>query len=109
MAPTPKTTTIHFDERATTMIRTTELVTRSSRETIVTLVLEGRLPRWQPPPSPPRAAFEDAPSLLAMLTTERCRALSPPPTTVDGFERFILGHNERQAGTTSASRSCPPA
>ncbi len=33
----------------------------------------------------------DAPSLLAMLTTEEVtRFISPPPTTVEGFERFIL-------------------
>lgn len=34
--------------------------------------------------------LSDAPSLLAMLTTEEvARFISPPPTTVDGFERFI--------------------
>ena len=32
----------------------------------------------------------DAPSLFAMLTTEEvARFISPPPTTVEGFERFI--------------------
>jgi [ribosomal protein S5]-alanine N-acetyltransferase len=32
----------------------------------------------------------DAPSLFAMLTTEEVsRFISPPPTTVEGFERFI--------------------
>jgi ribosomal-protein-alanine N-acetyltransferase len=43
---------------------------------------------------------EDAPSLLAMLTTEEvARFISPPPTTVDGFERFISWtHRERLAG-----------
>ena len=43
---------------------------------------------------------EDAPSLLAMLTTEEvARFISPPPTTVDGFERFIAWtHRERSAG-----------
>jgi len=43
---------------------------------------------------------EDAPSLLAMLTTEEVsRFISPPPTTVEGFERFIIwAQNERQAG-----------
>ena len=42
----------------------------------------------------------DAASLLAMLTTEEVsRFISPPPTTVDGFERFISWtHRERQAG-----------
>src|SRR5687767_11059545 len=42
----------------------------------------------------------DAPSLLSMLTTEEvARFISPPPTTVAGFERFIIWANaERQAG-----------
>jgi RimJ/RimL family protein N-acetyltransferase len=42
----------------------------------------------------------DAPSLLAMLTTEEVsRFISPPPTTVAGFERFIAWtHREREAG-----------
>ena len=42
----------------------------------------------------------DAPSLLAMLTTEEvARFISPPPTTVQGFERFIIWANaERYAG-----------
>jgi ribosomal-protein-alanine N-acetyltransferase len=44
---------------------------------------------------------EDAPALLAMLTTEEvARFISPPPTTVDGFERFIKWtHRERMAGS----------
>ena len=43
----------------------------------------------------------DAPSLLAMLTTEEVsRFISPPPTTVEGFERFIAWtHRMRTAGT----------
>ena len=43
----------------------------------------------------------DAPSLLAMLTTEEVsRFISPPPTTVDAFERFIAWtHRMRTAGT----------
>ena len=42
----------------------------------------------------------DAPSLLAMLATEEvARFISPPPTTVEGFERFIAWtHREREAG-----------
>jgi len=44
--------------------------------------------------------LEDAASLLAMLTTEEVsRFISPPPTTVEDFERFILwAQRERQAG-----------
>lgn len=42
----------------------------------------------------------DAPSLLAMLTTDEVtRFISPPPTTVAGFERFISWtHRQRAAG-----------
>jgi [ribosomal protein S5]-alanine N-acetyltransferase len=42
----------------------------------------------------------DAPSLFALLTTEEvARFISPPPTTVEGFERFITWANrERAAG-----------
>ena len=44
--------------------------------------------------------LSDAPSLLAMLTTEEVtRFISPPPTTVEGFERFILWtHRQRVQG-----------
>jgi len=43
----------------------------------------------------------DAPSLFALLTTEEVsRFISPPPTTVDGFERFIAwAHRQRRAGS----------
>jgi [ribosomal protein S5]-alanine N-acetyltransferase len=42
----------------------------------------------------------DASSLLAMLTTEEVsRFISPPPTSVEGFERFIAWtHCQRTAG-----------
>jgi len=44
--------------------------------------------------------MEDAPSLLAMLTTEEvARFISPPPTTIAGFQRFIAwAHRERLQG-----------
>ena len=44
--------------------------------------------------------LRDAPSLLAMLTTEEvARFISPPPTTVEGFERFIAwAQRQREAG-----------
>ena len=44
--------------------------------------------------------ISDAPSLFAMLTTEEVtRFISPPPTTVEGFERFITwARAERAAG-----------
>jgi ribosomal-protein-alanine N-acetyltransferase len=45
--------------------------------------------------------LSDAPALLAMLSTEEVsRFISPPPTTVEGFERFIAWtHRERAAGS----------
>jgi [ribosomal protein S5]-alanine N-acetyltransferase len=45
--------------------------------------------------------LSDAASLLSMLTTEEVsRFISPPPTTIDGFERFIAWtHRERAAGS----------
>src|SRR5512135_3401282 len=45
--------------------------------------------------------LSDAASLLSMLTTEEVtRFISPPPTTVEGFERFILWtHRQRAQGT----------
>jgi RimJ/RimL family protein N-acetyltransferase len=44
--------------------------------------------------------LEDAPSLFAMLTTEEvARFISPPPTSVAGFERFIeWTHRQRDDG-----------
>ena len=44
--------------------------------------------------------MSDAHSLLALLTTEEVtRFISPPPTTVEGFERFIQWtEREREAG-----------
>ncbi len=44
--------------------------------------------------------LSDGPSLCALLTTEEVsRFISPPPTTVEGFERFIQWtHHERAAG-----------
>jgi len=43
----------------------------------------------------------DAPSLFTLLTTEEVsRFISPPPTTVEGFERFIAWtHRQRTAGS----------
>ena len=43
----------------------------------------------------------DAPSLFALLTTEEVsRFISPPPTSVEGFERFIAWTlRERLAGS----------
>jgi RimJ/RimL family protein N-acetyltransferase len=41
---------------------------------------------------------EDAPSLFAMLTTEEVsRFISPPPSTVEGFEKFIRWTQRQRA------------
>jgi RimJ/RimL family protein N-acetyltransferase len=44
--------------------------------------------------------LSDAQSLLAMVSTDDVsRFISPPPTTIEGIERFIAGtHRERAAG-----------
>lgn len=44
--------------------------------------------------------LSDAPSLCALLSADEvARFISPPPTTVEGFERFIVwAHRERAAG-----------
>ena len=44
--------------------------------------------------------IEDAPSLFSMLSVEEVsRFISPPPTTIEGYERFIRWtHAQRQAG-----------
>jgi RimJ/RimL family protein N-acetyltransferase len=45
--------------------------------------------------------LSDAPALLAMLSTDEVsRFISPPPTSVQGFERFIAWtHQQRAAGS----------
>src|SRR5690242_3219615 len=88
-------------ERATTMIRTANLEMRH-RETVVTTTdWKAGLPALAGTTFTLRDLhLEDAASLLAMLTTEEvARFISPPPTTVEGFEAFISwANNERQAG-----------
>src|SRR5689334_13912087 len=45
--------------------------------------------------------LSDASALLSVLTTEEVtRFISPPPTTVEGFERFITWANARRAAGT---------
>ena len=90
------------DKRATAMMRTSYDTRSALRETIVTTsdwtdglpMLAGSTFTLR------EMRIEDAPSLLAMLTTEEVsRFISPPPTTVEGFERFIeWAARERQAG-----------
>jgi RimJ/RimL family protein N-acetyltransferase len=45
----------------------------------------------------------DAPALFLFLTTEEVtRFISPPPSTVEGFERFIVWTHERRAAGSHA-------
>ena len=62
------------------------------REALPVLVAEGVTLR--------ELRVSDAPTLLAMLTTEEvARFITPPPTTVEGFEKFIAWtHREQAAG-----------
>src|SRR5262245_59683709 len=58
-------------------------------------VMTGRLVRLR------ELRASDAPSLFSLLTTDEvARFISPPPTTVEGFERFIAWTlRQRAAGT----------
>jgi len=83
-------------ERASAMIRTYETTT-----TVTTTDWKDAIPVLSGSTFTLRELrLEDAPSLLAMLTTEEVsRFISPPPTTVEGFERFITwAQQERHAG-----------
>ena len=85
--------------RTTTMVTTTTLATPSA--TVTTSDWKASLPVLTGTGFTLRELrLDDAASLLAMLTTEEVsRFISPPPTTVDGFERFIMWtQRERQAG-----------
>lgn len=53
--------------------------------------------------------LEDAASLLSMLTTEEvARFISPPPTTVEGFEKFITWAQEERAAGNYACYAVVP-
>src|SRR5688500_7706622 len=85
------------EPHATTMIRTS----RSRTTTVTTSDWKDGLPVIAGSTFTLRELrVADAPSLLATLTTEEVsRFISPPPTTVEGFERFIMwAHRERLAG-----------
>lgn len=79
-------------ERATTMAAPSTVTTSDWRHSLPVLAGSNFILR--------ELRAEDAPTLLAMLTTEEVsRFISPPPTTVEGFERFIAWTNrEREAG-----------
>ncbi|MDP3718809.1 MAG: GNAT family N-acetyltransferase, partial [Acidobacteriota bacterium] len=83
------------------LTRTTAMVTTTTTTTVTTSDWKAGLPVMAGTGFSLRELrLDDAASLLAMLTTEEVsRFISPPPTTVEGFERFILwAQRERQAG-----------
>jgi ribosomal-protein-alanine N-acetyltransferase len=81
-------------QRATTMIATTTAAVTTSNWKASLPVLAGSTFTLR------ELRTEDAKSLFAMLSTEEvARFISPPPTTVEGFERFIAwAQRERAAG-----------
>ena len=86
----------NLEQRATTMMTTTH------QTTVATTDWKSALPVMAGTTFTLRELQkDDAASLLAMLTTEEvARFISPPPTTVEGFERFIAWtHRERRVGS----------
>lgn len=87
--------------RESMAVETTTMTTTTSTATVVSSDWKQGLPTLQAENITLRELrLSDAASLLAMLTTEEVsRFISPPPTTVAGFERFIAWtHREREAG-----------
>jgi RimJ/RimL family protein N-acetyltransferase len=85
----------HVDTRTINAMATKMVVTAVSpywRESLPVLQANGITLR--------ELRTSDAASLLSLLTSEEVtRFISPPPTTIEGFERFIQwAHRERQAG-----------
>jgi [ribosomal protein S5]-alanine N-acetyltransferase len=89
---TPLRTQMVATMSATFESRSTELTTSDWRQALP--VLTGSMVTLR------ELRLSDATSLLAMLSTEEvARFISPPPTTIEGFERFIAWtHRERAAG-----------
>jgi ribosomal-protein-alanine N-acetyltransferase len=86
---------------ATAMMRTLTTTTGVSTKSTVISDWKKKLPVLQGQGVTLRELrTSDAASLLALLTTEEVtRFISPPPTTLDGFERFInWASREREAG-----------
>jgi RimJ/RimL family protein N-acetyltransferase len=78
---------------ATTMTSMSEPATTSNWKKALPVIAGARVTLRELRPS-------DAPSLCDLLTSDEVsRFISPPPTTVEGFERFIhWTHSERAAG-----------
>jgi len=91
----------NISERATTVIRTMPEMLRNKRTIVTTSDWKAGLPVLMGKRVTLRERrASDASSLFAMLTTEEVsRFISPPPTTVEGFEAFIMfAHQERENG-----------
>jgi RimJ/RimL family protein N-acetyltransferase len=80
------------DDGFTTKDRNPETVSSDWRRALP--VLTGAMVRLR------ELRLSDAPSLLALLTTEEvARFIAPPPSTIEEFERFIeWSHRQRAAG-----------
>jgi ribosomal-protein-alanine N-acetyltransferase len=78
--------------RSARIVATSSTVSSNWREQLPVLKAEGITLR--------ELRVSDAASLLALLTTEEVtRFISPPPTTLEGFERFIQwAQREREGG-----------
>ena len=90
-----------MESTMTTAIRSTLTTTNVSTKPTVSTDWKKRLPVLQGQGVTLRELrTSDAASLLALLTTEEVtRFISPPPTTLDGFQRFInWASREREAG-----------
>lgn len=81
-----------------------DLATSPQRETVATIASDWR--RSLPVLASGNVTLRelklaDAPSLLAMVSTEEVsRFISPPPTTIEGYKEFIKWtHEQRAAGT----------
>ena len=81
-----------LESPSVSFVSTTPTVSSNWREQLPVLKAKGITLR--------ELRVSDAASLLALLTTEEVtRFISPPPTTLEGFERFIQwAHREREAG-----------
>jgi RimJ/RimL family protein N-acetyltransferase len=80
-------------QRAETMAAPSAVTTTSNWQRVLPLLSSAQVTLRE-------MRIEDAPSLFAMISTEEvARFISPPPTTVAGFERFIAwAIRERESG-----------
>src|SRR5579872_4278012 len=84
------------------MVSTPEMTVQTPASTVVTTDWRAQLPVLSGKQVVLRELrLSDAQSLFALLTSQEVsRFISPPPSTVEGFERFIAWtHRQRTAGT----------